>query len=336
MLCQFHDCLPGSSIEMCYDESDALYEKIFRTGRDILDTIWQAHSFSGSLSGKSKLFSVNTLPWKRTELVKLPVSSSQLVEAVPQYGIIRTDNFGFDSVEPLPPTVSEACLSVSIQEVTPGIFILANKQLRIQVERGCITSIIDRSSGHPREVIQDGNRANQFVIFDDKPLNWQAWDVEVYHLNSRQELASSHTQLLEEGPYKVSVVTETKISENSWAKTTISLSPVLDGQPSFVEISTEVEWRESMKFLKVEFPVSVTNKEASYETQFGVMTRPTHYNTTYGLLMKSNPSSLADKNTDGIWQNSKSAVINGPISRSTILAYQSSMTQSTDLQHLGA
>lgn len=22
MLCQFHDCLPGSSIEMCYDESD--------------------------------------------------------------------------------------------------------------------------------------------------------------------------------------------------------------------------------------------------------------------------------------------------------------------------
>ena len=25
LLCQFHDCLPGSSIEMCYDDSDALY-----------------------------------------------------------------------------------------------------------------------------------------------------------------------------------------------------------------------------------------------------------------------------------------------------------------------
>jgi alpha-mannosidase len=22
LLCQFHDCLPGSSIEMCYDDSD--------------------------------------------------------------------------------------------------------------------------------------------------------------------------------------------------------------------------------------------------------------------------------------------------------------------------
>jgi alpha-mannosidase len=22
LLCQFHDCLPGSSIEMCYDDTD--------------------------------------------------------------------------------------------------------------------------------------------------------------------------------------------------------------------------------------------------------------------------------------------------------------------------
>lgn len=56
--------------------------------------------------------------------------------------------------------------------------------------------------------------------------------------------------------------------------------PQYDGQPSYVEIDCEVEWRESMKFLKVEFPVNVTNKEASYETQFGIMKRPTHYNTT--------------------------------------------------------
>ncbi|RBQ67832.1 hypothetical protein VDGD_21628 [Verticillium dahliae] len=36
-----------------------------------------------------------------------------------------------------------------------------------------------------------------------------------------------------------------------------------------------------MKFLKVEFPVKVSNTEASYETQYGVIKRPTHYNTSY-------------------------------------------------------
>jgi len=38
-----------------------------------------------------------------------------------------------------------------------------------------------------------------------------------------------------------------------------------------------------MKFLKVEFPVDVTNTEASYETQYGIVRRPTHYNTSWDM-----------------------------------------------------
>ena len=174
-----------------------------------------------------------------------------------------------DTVEP----------SVQLERVDDAL-VLSNSQLTVTVKNGVITSIIDVSTGIPREVIPEGAKANQFVIFDDKPLNWQAWDVEVYHLNSRQELASGQASVLESSSHRVSVVSETRISEHSWIKSTISLSPVYDGQPSYVEVECQVEWRESMKFLKVEFPVDVTSKEASYETQFGIMTRPTHYNTT--------------------------------------------------------
>jgi alpha-mannosidase len=31
LLCQFHDCLPGSSIEMCYDDSDEVRWLFFKT-----------------------------------------------------------------------------------------------------------------------------------------------------------------------------------------------------------------------------------------------------------------------------------------------------------------
>jgi alpha-mannosidase len=75
-------------------------------------------------------------------------------------------------------------------------------------------------------------------------------------------------------------MTETKISERSWVKTYISLSAAFKGKQSYVEMHSEVEWREDKKFLKVEFPVDVRNTEASYETQFGIVRRPTHYNTT--------------------------------------------------------
>ena len=48
-------------------------------------------------------------------------------------------------------------------------------------------------------------------------------------------------------------------------------------------MDSEVEWRETMKFLKVEFPVDIMNTEASYETQYGVIRRPTHYNTSWDM-----------------------------------------------------
>jgi alpha-mannosidase len=57
----------------------------------------------------------------------------------------------------------------------------------------------------------------------------------------------------------------------------------MKGEQSYVEVTADVDWHETMKFLKVEFPVDVRNTEASYETQFGVVRRPTHYNTSWDM-----------------------------------------------------
>ena len=150
-----------------------------------------------------------------------------------------------------------------------------------QVEDGAITSLYDRKA--KREIIAKGGKANQLVLYDDKPLYWQAWDVEVFHLDSRKELQSGTTRITEDKQHRVSVTTETKVSEESSVKTTISLSAALAGQQSYVEMTSDVEWHETMKFLKVEFPVDVRNTEASYETQYGIVKRPTHYNTTWDM-----------------------------------------------------
>jgi alpha-mannosidase len=197
-----------------------------------------------------------------------------------------------------------------------GVYELSNSRFNVEVTNGNITSLWDKLAG--REVIAKGGKGNQLVIFDDKPLYWQAWDVEVFHLESRQELNadSSSSRIIESGPHKVSVVTETKISEESWIKVTISLSAVLDDQSGFVEFDAEVEWRETMKFLKVEFPVDVWNTEASYETQFGIVKRPTHYNTSVSLfqtLFASDGGRTLILDNSGTWPNSKSAVINSLI-----------------------
>ncbi|RDW74052.1 putative alpha-mannosidase [Coleophoma crateriformis] len=270
LLCQFHDCLPGSSIEMCYDDSDELYAKIFKTGESIMKDLYKTFNIKTveNMNPRDDIVALNTLPWHRKEIV--PIGNKHAGIACGEGHVVSVKPFKIAEVP-----------EVTVEEVQKGVFVLQNDQLRVQVDGGVITSLYDRKAG--REVIAKGGKGNQLVIFDDKPLYWQAWDVEVYHLDSRKELPSGQTSIAQNDAHRVSVMTETKISKDSWIKTYITLSAALKGQQSYVEMQAEVEWRESMKFLKVEFPVDVRNTEASYETQFGIVKRPTHYNTTWDM-----------------------------------------------------
>ncbi|KAI9770329.1 MAG: Glycoside hydrolase, 38 vacuolar alpha mannosidase [Geoglossum simile] len=273
LLCQFHDCLPGSSIRMCYDDSDKVYAEIENRGQKLIKDALFALGFYDKKSEGSNLWAVNTLPWHREEIMALP---SLLPANARTYALVKANQC-------IPPDGPSTKLehSATVREIKKGVFQLQNPYYKVEVTNGYMTSLIDLSID--REVIPRGAKANQFVIFDDKPLYWQAWDVEVYHLETRKELQSGETKIVEEGPDRVSVVTETKISEKSWVKTTISLAASGSGGPSYIEIQSEVEWRETMKFLKVEFPVDIVNTEASYETQFGITRRPTHYNTSWDM-----------------------------------------------------
>ncbi|KAF2763727.1 putative alpha-mannosidase I [Teratosphaeria nubilosa] len=246
LLCQFHDCLPGSCIEMCYDDSDKLYDHVFTTGNKLLKDVLRALDFNDSLQSSSPGMTLQTLGWQRPANVR---------------------------------SVGKA----SVSKIRDNVFMLENDDFKVEVSNGAITSLYDIKA--KRDVVPKGSKANQLVIFDDKPLYWQAWDVEVFHLHSRRELGAAHgTTIVEDGPARVAVATITKISDRSWIKTTISLkASTFDSHPSIVEIEAEAEWHETMKFLKVEFPTTITNTEASYETQFGIIRRPTHYNTSWDM-----------------------------------------------------
>jgi alpha-mannosidase len=227
-----------------------------------------------SLKADSKLVALNTLPWQRSEIVKLPNIASQVA-----YGLAHGNGLGPLDVRPLSSPYSAR--PASIQEILPNVFELRNTQFIVQVTDGAITSLYDISAD--REIVPKGQKAAQLVIFDDKPLYWQAWDVEVYHLNSRQELSPHKVSISEDSIHRVSLEIETKISDKSWVKTTLSLPAAVGNAPTAIEIDAEMEWHETMKFLKVEFPVDIVNTEASYETQFGIVRRPTHYNTTWDM-----------------------------------------------------
>ena len=50
-----------------------------------------------------------------------------------------------------------------------------------------------------------------------------------------------------------------------------------------LEFTTEVDWHEDHKFLKVEFPLNLHADYATYEIQFGHLRRPTHFNNSWDM-----------------------------------------------------
>ncbi|KAL2214026.1 alpha-mannosidase [Sarocladium strictum] len=270
LLCQFHDCLPGSSIEMCYDDSDKIYAEVFKTGKKLLEDIWDTFGVSSVQSNSlHEHVAVNTLPWHRKEIVE--VSETETAVACGEGPMLTLRGLKVQANKP----------SVLVKEIDEDVFVLQNDDLRVVVERGSVTSIYD--CVNEREIVAKGAEANKFVIFDDIPLFWEAWDVEVYHLNTRQQLQYGKTKIHESKDHRVTLVTDIKISEKSSLKSYITLKATVKGQPSQIDCAAEVDWHENSKFLKVEFPVDIVSNEASYETAYSITKRPTHYNTSWDM-----------------------------------------------------
>jgi hypothetical protein len=104
-------------------------------------------------------------------------------------------------------------------------------------------------SMRPREAIAPGALANRFVLFEDLPFYWDAWDVEVYHLEKKRYVEGAATaRIIEAGPLRVAVEFTVALSPRSKLAQVVSLSAV----SRRLDFDTSVSWHESHTFLKVE------------------------------------------------------------------------------------
>lgn len=112
-------------------------------------------------------------------------------------------------------------------------------------------------------------------MFTDVPLFWDAWDVEVYHLEQGWEAGVGELFIEESGPLRAVLRVEHPISKTS----TLTQRIIITCASPKIEFDTKVKWNENRVILKVEFPVDINCDYATYETQFGFVQRPTHFNT---------------------------------------------------------
>nr|6LZ1_A Chain A, Ams1 [Schizosaccharomyces pombe 972h-]6LZ1_B Chain B, Ams1 [Schizosaccharomyces pombe 972h-]6LZ1_C Chain C, Ams1 [Schizosaccharomyces pombe 972h-]6LZ1_D Chain D, Ams1 [Schizosaccharomyces pombe 972h-] len=277
LLCQFHDVLPGSCIEMVYKDAIPIMSKVLKNTEALL---WQAIEQLGfkkasSSDNKEQLCLLNTLPWNvRGVITETEENKLVYFESCDGKGILTAAHTSLKHP------------AAAYQK--DDNFILVNDHLRVTIApNGLILSLFDLHKEREILDLKSGKNhagANQYVLFEDTPLSWQAWDTEVFSLEKYEVLDKGKVSIKESGPLRASVVVDIPISELSHMKATISLEGYNDcSEFTGVNFTCEVDWHESCKFLKVEFPVDIHSEFASYETQFGITKRPTHYNTSWDV-----------------------------------------------------
>jgi len=293
LLCQFHDVLPGSCIEMVYkDDVRPMLKNAIKKAEKLTFEALKVLTQDEKIDVSQGFEIARTLQWDKNGVIKVPkefgIKSSNS-------GVIVQESSKHDYVyveKNQPKGISTSSTQdikhpATVEEGSKGEFILCNDKLKITIKGGIITSLYDLVQD--REVLdlstgKNSSGANQLAMFEDTPLSWQAWDTEVFSLDKYTYVSPGKVSINESGPLKASVLVKQKISETSTIQTIISIDGLNSlNDPSLVEFDCKVDWNESRKFLKVEFPIDIHSDFASYETQFGITRRPTHYNTSWDV-----------------------------------------------------
>ena len=296
LLNQFHDILPGSSIKEVYEDSKEQYLKLLEKGRSLLERSIKSIAGNIGLKGPSIVI-FNQLSFDRKDIVtaKLPEGFND-VEIVDKNGnvvpsqIDAGNNLVFvaDGV----PSMGYSTYSIRNKNADGGCGlsenkpaaekrfdrILENRLFKITFDENMnIVSLFDKRNN--REVLKPGQRANVIQAFEDKPHNYDAWDVNIYYQEKMWEVNDvSSVELVESGSVKTTLRVARKFCDSS----IVQDISIYNDIPR-IDFKTTIDWKENQILLKAAFPVDIHADKASYEIQYGNVERPTHWNTSWDM-----------------------------------------------------
>lgn len=272
---QFHDILPGSSIRQVYEDCRREYAEaehlLLECAADA------AASFTQPETGAVTVF--NPMNWARQALIRLPGDEhtvycdgeGNILPSCFEDGtvlvVLPVEGLSFHTVR--------ACSGKAVCETAAHMDSVENAFYRIVWnDCGQILSLYDKEA--ERELIPEGECANVFQLFEDKPREFDAWELE----STFEDKCSTVTKLIS------CTVRRSEVGifvDFRWeyGRTSISQSMRLYHHTRRIDFVTRVDWRERDTLLKAAFPINIRATDARYDIQFGSIRRPITRNTSW-------------------------------------------------------
>ena len=305
LLNQFHDILPGSSIKEVYEVTKREYEQLAEEGGRLLKE--RKEAVAGAGDGVTVF---NTLGFTRRSLTVLPdgvISLTDKGEALPSqeigglrysltgeipskgysvYGAVREADGGTageaaGDTEAAGGVVENSAAKsggdtpFSVLKTADG-FVITTPFAKVDMAAdGSFTSLLDLSEN--RQVWKAGEAGNRLRIYEDKPIYYDNWDIDVFYTEKYWDLDEpASIAVTSVGPLCLQITVN-----RSFMHSRMTQDIRFYAHSPRIDFNTWVDWKEHQYLLKAGFPVDVHTDEAAFDIQFGNVVRKTHTNTSW-------------------------------------------------------
>lgn len=286
---QFHDIIPGSSIAEVYEDSTEEYAQAQQIGQQA----WTTASEALTTTDDQHITVFNSSSWSVSPTVQIPFALCGTEDYVwtddqqQRLSAQRADDHWLVKAFTLPAmgigTIRYTPVALADKNTTGDAIPFLYEEGKLVTpyyelhwnEQGQLTSIWDLE--HLRQVLAPDARGNVLQLFEDKPMNFDSWDIDIFYQEKMEEMDHLvSVRLLHTGILQTTV-------EFVWHydETVITQHLIVYAHSRRIDFQTHVDWKERQKLLKVAFPVHIRSTEATYDIQFGNVKRPTHWNTSW-------------------------------------------------------
>ncbi|BBE31497.1 alpha-mannosidase [Tepiditoga spiralis] len=283
---QFHDILPGSSIHEVYEDSQMEFEKLFNLEETLLNKVLQEISDNINIKG-NKLIVFNSLSWIRSGEIFIKfndefknkvfvdenneIAYSKIIGNIIKINVENIPAMGYKTYKIVDGKNESIKNYLKYENDT-----IENKFYIIKLNKnGQIISLFDKEAY--REVLPKGKKANVLQTFEDRPMMFDAWDIDIYYREKVYEINNLvNKKVIENGPDRIVINFEYEFLNSK-----LSQNMIVYSDKRRIDFETKVNWNEHQVLLKALFPVDVRTTKATYEIQFGNVERNTHWNTSW-------------------------------------------------------
>lgn len=274
------DTLPGSAIHEVYEVTKEEYAQIAAKLTQMSD------ARRLTLAGTGEAVTVfNPIGRVRNDIVELgDFAGNAITDGEGNiYPVQKTKDGSVAFVKDLPSKGYQSFFAFDAKETEESFTLHGDRQLETPFysvtfdEGGMFTSLYDKE--HDREVIQPGKQANLLRMYEDKPIYFDNWDIDIYYTEKYWDVdQAERMEWTEMGPVRAVLEIDRKASNSTFTQKIIFYA-----KSRRIDFVTHVDWKEHQTLLKVHFPVAVHTDEATFDIQFGSLTRKTHQNTSWDV-----------------------------------------------------